>query len=107
MSKTLNQKIAVNSSYGKWAKVKHVVPKFTWRDWRPAGYTDDLGIIADRNQWVQEVTPGWVSDIDPQDYMAIREWCEQTLTHGDWATGVYYIILQNEKDVAWFLLRWS
>jgi hypothetical protein len=108
MSYTISQKkITINASYGRWAQIKRVVPKFVWRDWRPAGYTDDLGIIADRNQWVEEVTPGWISDIDPQEYMAMHEWCEQNLKHGDWCTGVYYIILQREEDVAWFMLRWS
>ena len=91
----------------RWMQVRKVVPKFIWHDWRPAGYTDDLGIIADRNQWVPEVIGGYCSDIDPQDYMAMREWCEQNLKHGDWCTGAYYIILQNDEDVAWFMLRWS
>jgi hypothetical protein len=50
---------------------------------------------------------GWISDIDPQDYGDMREWCKQTLKHGDWCTGVYYIILQREEDVAWFMLRWA
>jgi hypothetical protein len=104
---SLTQKITINASYGKWVQIKRVVPKFVWRNGHPAGYTDDLGIIADRNQWVEEVTPGWYSDIDPQEYMAIREWCEQNLKHGDWCTGVYYVILQREEDVAWFMLRWS
>lgn len=93
----------------KWVqfKRKRVVPKFVWRNGNPAGYTDDLGIIADRNQWVEAVSPGWYSDIDPQDYGDMREWCKQTLKHGDWCTGPYYIILQNDEDVAWFMLRWG
>lgn len=107
MSYTVSQKVLLNATYGKWAQIRKVVPKFTWRNGHPAGYTDDLGIIADRNQWVEAESPGWVSEIDPQDYMAIREWCQQTLQHGDWCTGVYYIILQNDADVAWFMLRWS
>ena len=108
MSYTIShKKIKIPLNFAKWEQIKRVVPKFTWRDWRPAGYTDDLGIIADRNQWVEEVTGGYCSEIDPQDYMAIREWCEQNLKHGDWCTGVYYIILQREEDVAWFLLRWA
>ena len=107
MSMTLNQKIAVNSSYGKWVQIKRVVPEFVWRNGHPAGYTDDLGIIADRNQWVDAEIPGWISNIDPQDYVPMREWCEQNLRNGGWWTGVFYIILQREEDVAWFLLRWA
>ena len=91
----------------RWVQIKRVVPKFVWRNGNPAGYTDDLGIIADRNQWIPGTKQGWYSDIDPQDYIPMREWCEQHLKHGDWCTGVYYIILQNESDVAWFMLRWS
>lgn len=107
MSYTVSQKVLLNTTYGKWAQIRKVIPNFKWRDGHPSGWTDDLGIIADRNQWVYPQTPGWISDIDPQEYMAIREWCEQNLKHGDWCTGVYYIILQNEEDVAWFMLRWS
>jgi hypothetical protein len=88
-----------------------IKPNFRWVDWQPAGYTDDLGIIADRNQWVEEVVGGYYSVIDAQDYLPMREWCEQNFKHGDWRTdfagGLVYIILQNEKDVAWFMLRWS
>ena len=104
---TLNQKIAVNATYGKWAKIKHDVPKFRWRDGHPAGYTDDLGIIADRNQWVDAVSSGWVSNIQLHQVEPIREWCTQNLKHGCWQVGFYSIFLKNEKDVAWFLLRWS
>lgn len=107
MSYTLEQKIQFNTRYGLMPKREKVKPHFEFRRGHPAGYTDDLGIIADKNQWVESVRTGWISDIDPQDYMAIREWCEQNLRHGDWCTGVYYIILQNESDVAWFMLRWS
>ena len=91
----------------KWVQIKRVVPKFVWRTGHAAGYTDDLGIIADRNQWMDAEISGWISDIDPQDYVPMREWCEQNLKHGGWWVGVYYIILQNDEDVAWFMLRWS
>jgi len=59
----------------KWVqfKRKRVVPKFVWRTGHAAGYTDDLGIIADRNQWMDAEISGWISDIDPQDYMPICE----------------------------------
>jgi hypothetical protein len=53
-----------------------IKPKFTYRRGHPAGYTDDLGIIADRNQWVDAVTGGYHSEVDPQDYQEIREWCD-------------------------------
>lgn len=106
MSLTLDQKIVFNTRYGRMPK-KNIKPDFTYRRGHPAGYTDDLGIIADKNQWVGEQRAGWVSDIDPQDYMGMREWCEQNLEHGTWFTGIYSIFIEREKDVAWFLLRWT
>jgi hypothetical protein len=93
----------------KWVQVKRVVPKFVWRTGHPAGYTDDLGFTAARGKISKGdmLISGWISDIDPHDYGDMREWCEQNLKHSDWCTGVYYIILQREEDVAWFMLRWS
>jgi hypothetical protein len=84
-----------------------IKPNFTYRRGHPAGYTDDLGIIADRNQWVEAVTGGYHSTVDPQDYTEMYQWCTQNLRHNDWCMGVYYVILQREEDVAWFMLRWS
>ena len=84
-----------------------IKPKFRYERGNPEGWTDDLGIIADKNQWVEQRDEGWYSDFDPQDNFAIREWCEQNFKHGDWYTGGYYIFLKHEKDVAWFMLRWS
>lgn len=107
MSYTVSQKVLLNATYGKWAQIKRVVPKFTFERGHPAGYTDDLGIIADRNQWVEARPSGWRSEVDPQDYQGMREWCQQNLTHGTWYTGIYYIFIENEKDMSWFMLRWS
>jgi len=90
---------------------ERIKPKFRYERGNPAWHwsrwTDDLGIILDKNQWVEERDGGWYSEIDPQDYYVIREWCEQNLKQGDWYTGVYYVFLKNEKDVSWFMLRWS
>ena len=79
-----------------------IKPKFRYERGNPEGWTDDSGI-----KWVEQRDEGWYSDFDPQDNFAIREWCEQNFKHGDWYTGGYYIFLRNEKDVAWFMLRWS
>lgn len=93
----------------KWVPLKRekIKPKFRYQRGHPAGYTDDLGIIADRNQWVAEQRRGWQSEIDPQDYEGIREWCEQNLKRGTWYTGLYFIFIENEEDMSWFMLRWS
>ena len=106
MTVTLNQKIAFNTRYGRMPKEK-IKPHFTYDCGNPAGYTDDLGIIADRNQWVEAQRRGWRSEVDPQDYQGIREWCEHNLKHGTWYTGVYYIFIEREEDMSWFMLRWS
>lgn len=84
-----------------------VKPEFHYRHWVPAGYTDDLGIIADRNQWVEEQVPGWYSSIDPQDYNDIRDWCEKNLEEYAWKLSPYQLILRREEDVSWFMLRFS
>ena len=106
MKNRLLQKIAFNTRYGRMPKEK-IKPNFTYHQGHPAGYTDDLGIIADKDQWVEEQKEGWFSVVDPHDYLAIRDWCKQNLTHGDWCMGIYYVILRHEEDVAWFILRWS
>jgi hypothetical protein len=100
-----NVKSVYNGS--QWVRLQRVVPKFFWHEGHPAGYTDDLGIIADRNQWVEAQRRGWQSEIDPQDYQEIREWCLQNLKHGTWHTGLFYILIDNDADVAWFMLRWG
>lgn len=84
-----------------------IKPNFTYQQGHPAGYTDDLGIIADVNQWVEYQPSGWRSEIDPQDYLEIQAWCKQTLEEGTYKIGIYYIFLRSKKDVAWFMLRWS
>ena len=107
------EKIQVNAPVRvtkvKWVPLQREKTKlnFTYERGNPAGYTDDLGIIADRNQWVEARPSGWRSEVDPQDYQGMREWCQQNLKHGTWYTGVYYIFIEHEEDVAWFMLRWS
>lgn len=102
-------KTQLNAPSSRWVSMqrKKVKPNFTYRRYHPAGYTDDLGIIADKNQWVEEQRAGWYSEVDPQDYREMHEWCQQNLEHGTWYTGIYHIFIQREEDVAWFMLRWS
>lgn len=93
----------------KWVPLRRekIKPNFAYRRGHPAGFTADLGIIADRNLYVEAVTGGYHSEVDPQDYTEMYQWCTQNLRHNDWCMGVYYVILQREEDVAWFMLRWS
>jgi hypothetical protein len=87
-----------------------IKPNFYYEPGHPSGYTDDLGIMADRNQYVPSQARGWKSRIDSSDYRDIHAWCEKHLTPGTWYTGsIYppYIFIQKQKDVAWFMLRWG
>lgn len=93
----------------RWVPVQRekIKPNFTYQRGHPGGWTDDLGIIADRNQWVEEQRSGWQSDIDLQDYIEMSKWCNQNLEFGTWYINTYYIFIEREEDVAWFMLRWS
>jgi len=103
----LNSKVVKLKTKWTMPPVKKVKPEFRYDPGHPEGWTDDLGIIADKNQWIEGRDGGWYSELDPEDYHEIRKWCEQNFEHGSWYIGIYYIYIRNENDVAWFLLRWS
>lgn len=73
--------------------------------YQPDGYTDDLGIIADRNQWIPERPAGWhVYNINPNDWYEVREWLdENNIWH---ETHYSRLVLKSESDVTLFMLRW-
>ena len=76
-----------------------------YRPWRPSGYTDDLGIIADRNQWVPEQVRGWYVFAGPGQLRDILTWLEENnIPYTRWALGV---IIFNKADTVLFKLRWS
>jgi hypothetical protein len=88
------QKIQINSNYG-WMPIKEKIkPQFTYQPGKPGG-------------WIDGRREGWYSEVDPQEYFEMHRWCEQNLKHGTWYTGIYYIFIEREEDVAWFMLRWS
>ena len=89
------QKIQINSNYG-WMPLKRekIKPQFIYQPGHPGG-------------WIDGRQEGWYSDVDPQDYHGMREWCQKNLKNGTWYTGIYYIFLKRKEDVAWFMLRWS
>jgi hypothetical protein len=76
----------------------------------PEGYTDDLGIIADRNQWVRERLGGWYTWIHHSQIIEVYDWCDANL-QGYWklAAGVNKreLYISEEKDVTLFSLKWS
>jgi hypothetical protein len=80
----------------------------------PAGWTDDLGIMADRNQWVSEHLDGWYARrYDKSGWWEssrhrtdLVEWCEKNLT-GYWEIpSDGYLYMASEEDVMLFKMRW-
>jgi len=78
----------------------------------PAGYTDDLGIIADRNQWIKGAAPGWYFLLAPYgetdvSALDVRSWCEDNMS-GHWTyNGSHSFYLADDGDAALFKLRWA
>jgi hypothetical protein len=79
----------------------------------PAGWTDDLGIIADKNTYVTEHLPGWYVYIDPHvpvvnyDILGpIRDWCDDNIKNY-WSIGRGHFYFSDEKDLSWFMLKWN
>ena len=76
-----------------------------WYEGNEAGWTDDLGIIADRNQRVPYRPQGWYLVDHSRE---VHEWCVAKLssyyilTNGRWPE--YYI--DDEQDVMLLKLRW-
>lgn len=84
----------------------------------PAGWTDDLGIIADVNTYVKEVLPGWY--FYPDNYEDITEmlnWCEECI-QGHFEIGtqqgpssrkptLVYIRITDEAAASLFNMRFS
>lgn len=90
--------------------------KFEYDPGHPAGYVDDLGIMADSNQWTPERLPGWYAyarDYTFNIQRSIIDWCKQSLKEDSWHVktsqtgGHIEVYIQNEKDYIMFVLRWS
>lgn len=82
----------------------------SWRPGHPAGYTDDLGIIADENQWVDAELPGWYIYFNEPKRYEVEDWCTDNLRdtwhirYGMWYETLY---ISSKRDLTLFLLRWS
>ena len=82
-----------------------------YRQGHPAGYTDDLGIIADENRWVHEELPGWycyeVSKHSNREHRKeLHEWCENNLS-SYWIFNLFYLYISSEEDATLFNLAWG
>lgn len=82
--------------------------KIWWENGHPAGYVDDLGIIADVNQWVDERIPGWYADVDlcfGKNAQEIRSWLDANLS-GNWYVTGKCIRIVEDNDATLFKLTW-
>lgn len=75
----------------------------------PAGYTDDLGIIADRDQWVPARHKGWYVFMEYDEHATVTkivDWCKSNLTR-DWDyNGNLMIYISSYDDLTLFKMRW-
>jgi hypothetical protein len=76
-----------------------------YRPYRPEGYTDDLGIISDRNQWIPEQPEGWYFWPELREWGQIRDWMEKHSI--EWDICQSNVVIRKEKDAALFMMRWS
>ena len=86
--------------------------KFWYSYGHPEGFTDDLGIIADRNQYVKEEFPGWYCARSDWQALPISRgdlecWLIDNLTSGCKIDEYGRIFIPNEQDLNWFILKWS
>lgn len=84
-----------------------------WYEGNPDGYTDDLGIIADCNQWIEYRPAGWyIHSLRGYDTDMI-EWCRENLKSYQ-ELGRNYLgsrhgfapVICNEDDAVLFQMRW-
>lgn len=76
-----------------------------YRSYRPGGWTDDLGIIADRNQYVSAQMPGWYFWPGYKEWDEIHPWLNEN--------GIEYsvsgpnVIIHKDEDALLFKMRWE
>jgi len=81
-----------------------------YRPYRPSGYTDDLGIISDTNQWIPAQEAGWYVSVPTNSKVSeITDWfTELGIDYSMKATVNYrtHFVIFNESDANLFALRW-
>lgn len=85
-----------------------LVKSIIYIDGHPAGYTDDLGIISDVNQWVPETQSGWYVLMQyKHEINRIVEWCKFNLS-GYWKYNDNLMIyMSDDDDATLFKLTWA
>lgn len=78
-----------------------------YRQGHPAGWTDDLGIIADKNQWVREELPGWYCYIPVHKCTSdLQQWCSVQLRK-PWSYRREMLWVSDKNDATLFNLTWG
>jgi len=81
--------------------------KLHYRPYRPGGFTDDLGIIADRNQYVSAQMPGWYYWPDHKEWDEMNSWLKENGIEYTISLTGPNIIIHKEEDATAFMLRWA
>lgn len=76
-----------------------------YRPYRPAGFTDDLGIIADQNQWIAEQPAGWYVFANVDIINPMIKWMIEVGV--DFKVANNWIIVPRDDDAAMVQLRWA
>lgn len=87
-----------------------MVWKVVYEHGHPAGWSDDLGMIADSNQWLEQQLPGWYAwsvDGDAQTTDSVLAWCE-TNCQGYWQKdNVHHLYFSCQQDATLFKMVWA
>ena len=86
-----------------------VVKAMFYTEGHPAGFTDDLGIIADKNQWVDAEIPGWYVFMVKNENTtpaSIINWCKSNLSEYWFYNEHLMLYISDHDDAMLFKLRW-
>jgi hypothetical protein len=81
-----------------------MIEEFGYLPYRPAGYTDDLGIIAEVNQWAPAQTSGWYFRVTSGNDQ-VRSWLDDNeirYTYEGWK-----LIIHTRNHAMMFKLRFA
>lgn len=91
--------------------VKRTSLRLSYYRGNPAGYTEDLGIISDRNQWLPARPAGWYVVPSLSKRPEVFEWCKENLkSYREYRYNSHYApdkVILDEKDAMLFQLRWT
>jgi len=107
----MNWNFAVDNLYPEFINVSHdeyfLKIELHWHEGHGPGMTDDLGIIADRDQYVEEELPGWYGYIPPDMVDDVWRWCIDALENRCELIRGGMLRIPDDDDAAMFTLRWG